>query len=386
MKDEYPVVFNDEAMNKLALAMGTAHSIISRDYLTHIHHAKIISLEASESKKLPQETLRLVRISTFNYDRHESIIEKLRSMFSALAMVKNRNIIFILRNKIDNDSENLELYMGVSGSSVESMRDSYSVLEHSIRGNFPGCQISQCFNEDIAELMPELVYKNSPFGCSVSSVSLDAVQRGSDDNFVQGMEKFADSMSGQPYTLILIASPVSGWEIFSDLNNLRELYTEISSYKTQSITVNETTTEGFSLTLGTQTGTTLSHSQNISRSFGRTDTLGKTQGRTKQEFNFAGSLIETGAALLGTAGGVVLGMPGLSFVGGILGRQLRDAVGSGQESSNESVQVSKGETLQVAEGSQEQEARQEGKSVSTALNQSRNSGKHSSGKRKQTCK
>ena len=99
MKDEYPNLFNDEAMNKLASAMGTAHSIISRDYLTHIHRAEVISLETPEIKKLPQEILRLVKINAFNYYRHESIIEKLRSMFSELAMVKNHNIIFILRNK-----------------------------------------------------------------------------------------------------------------------------------------------------------------------------------------------------------------------------------------------------------------------------------------------
>ncbi|MBQ7593543.1 MAG: ATP-binding protein [Synergistaceae bacterium] len=374
MDDYYPVKLDEKEINELALNMGIAHSLISRNYLTQMGHADIIELERSEKEKPPQETVRLIRIDAFNYDRNESIIEKLRSMFSALSMIKSRNVIFILNNKIDNNSEMLELYMGISGSSVEEMRDSYLILEQSVRGNFPGCSINQCFDEDIAEFIPELVYQNSPVGCSVSSVSIDAVQRGGDENFVQGMEKFADSMMGQPYTLMLIASPVSGQEILNEIKNFQELYTEISPYRTSTITLNETTTEGLTVTEGTQTSKTYSRSQSYNTSLSKTRSMSESRGKSEPKYDFAGSLIETGATLLGTAGSILLGVPGLSFAGGMLGRQLKDAAGFGQETLNSSIQTSQGETEQKTRGEQEQEGRQEGRSTARASNQSRNKG------------
>lgn len=374
MPDYYPEKLNAEEINKLALNMGISQSLISRDYLSRMEQAQIIGLSPSEMARPPQESIRLMRITALNYDRHESILEKLKSMFSALSMIRGRNIIMILNNRTDKESESLELYMGISGCRVEDMRDSYSILEQSVRGNFPGCISEQCFDDDIAAIMPELVYQASNAGCSVSSVSVDAVQRGNDENFVQGMEKFADAMRGHPYTLMLIASPVSGREISRTINYYRELYTEISQFRTLSVTWNDTKSEALTTTFGIQSGSSISHSKTLGTSKSHSHTDGISEGSSQQEYDFTGSLIETGTTLLGVAGSLMLGVPGISFAGSMLGRQIRDATGYTPKTSTNGKQTSDSETFQDSISEQSQEAEQHGQSVAVASNTGHNTG------------
>ena len=347
-----------EQTRQIALNMGVAQSLISRDYLTKMEGAEIIPLKKSERECPPQRKIRLLKITSLIYDKRESITEKLNSMFCALSLIHDCNIVLILNNYIDNDSETLELYMGLSGKYTEDMQGDYAILERSIRGNFPGCEIQKCYSEEIENLMPIFTYSSEEASsCAISSISVDAIQRGREENFIQGMEKFADGMRGNPYTLMMIATPISGEKLAESVQAYRQLYTELSPYKNITRNWNETTGEGQSISFGTHIGETLSRAKTNTTGTTTTVSSGTTNSTSQSQSNMQGSLIEAGLALTGFLGGALIGGPSFSALGGAyfgstLGRKIADVTG------NSPTNVTKGKTNSVANGKNISESEQ----------------------------
>lgn len=321
---------NAQEIQNLKLGMGIAHSLICRDYLYQMTKGDVLPLSDAEKIKSPQEKLRLFRISSIVYDKFENINEKLNSLFCALSLIQDCNLVMILDNYIDDTgNETQEFYIGVSGSSVEQTLESSKILERSLMGNFPGCELQDCFSEDLETLMPKLVFKDEETPCAVSSVSVDAVSRSSDKDFVQGMEKFADGLRGQPYTLMVVASPISGYELQSKINAYRELYTQISPYKLTTQTLNETRGEGTTINFGTQINKTLTRAKTVTNTWGTNHSTSTGQNISQAKKDMTGTLTEVGAALLGIAGGLSLGLPlwsllGFAYGGQRLGAQIND--------------------------------------------------------------
>ena len=313
---------DSQEIQDLKLGMGIAHSLICRDYLSNLNMGEVLSLSDFEKDKLPEEKLRLFRINSIVYDKSENINEKLNSVFCALSLIQDCNLVMILNNHIDDyGNETQEFYIGVSGSSAEQTLESSKILERSLMGNFPGCELRDYFVEELEKLMPKLVFKDEETPCVISSVSVDAVHRSADENFIQGMEKFADGLRGQPYTLMVVASPVSGYELQSKINAYRELYTQISPYKVTTQTLNETHGKGISINVGTQISETLSRAKTVTNSWGTSRNISTGQNTSQTKKDMTSTLTEVGAALLGIAGGVAFGVPLLSLLGFAYGGQ-----------------------------------------------------------------
>lgn len=313
---------NAQEFQDLKLGMGIAHSLICRDYLSKMATGEVLPLSDAERIKLPQEKLRLFRINSIVYDKFENVNEKLNSLFCALSLIQDCNLVMLLNNYIDDyGNETQEFYIGVSGSSVEQTLESSKILERSLMGNFPGCELKDCLKEELETLMPKLVFKEAETPCTVSSVSVDAIRRSSNENFIQGMEKFADGLRGQPYTLMVVASPVSGYELQSKINAYRELYTQISPYKVTTQTVNETHGKVTSINVGTQMSETLNRAKTVTNSWGTSHSISIGQNSSQTKKDMTGTLTEVGATLLGIAGGVALGVPMLSLLGFAYGGQ-----------------------------------------------------------------
>ena len=373
-KDNALIKKNKEEIQELALGMGIAHSLISRDYLSKIVDGEIISLDDKEKFKSPKEKLRLFRVKSIVYDKFENINEKLNSLFCALSLVQDCNLVMLLNNYIEDGNETQEFYIGVSGSSVEQTLEASNILEQSLKGNFPGCDLKKCVDSDIEKLMPDLVFKAEEIPCTISSVSVDAISRSSDEKFIQGMEKFADGMRGKPYTLMMVASPVSGYELQAKINAYRELYTQISPYKILTQTLNETRGSGTSINIGTQMSETLTRAKTLTNSWGTTQTTSKGKNISQSKKDMTGLLTEVGATLLGMTGGLILGAPALSLLGFAyggqrIGAQINEITNHSQKQETETESIANGTTEQTAVANQISEAIVKGINQAFAVNE-----------------
>lgn len=116
-KEKISGEMNSQEIQDLKLAMGMTHSLICRDYLSKLSAGEVLSLSDSEKNKLPHEKLRLFRINSINYDKFENVNEKLNSLFCALSLIQDCNLVMILNNYIDiYGNEKQKFYIGVSGS------------------------------------------------------------------------------------------------------------------------------------------------------------------------------------------------------------------------------------------------------------------------------
>ena len=117
---------NETEIQKLTLSMGIAHSLVCRDYLSKMTNAEVIPLSEAEKNEQSQKKIRLFRVDSIVYDKFENINEKLNSLFCAMSMVQDCNLIMLLNNHVDEGEEIQEFYIGVSGSSSEQTQKVFS--------------------------------------------------------------------------------------------------------------------------------------------------------------------------------------------------------------------------------------------------------------------
>lgn len=102
----------------------------------------------------------------------------------------------------------LGFYIGVR--SVDNTSTAEAILEKSFKGNFAGSQIQAIPQEEVQKVLGS-INKSGRFGTrqNVSSVSIVPSTRDEDkERFVQGIEKFIDTMKGSEYTAVFIAEPL----------------------------------------------------------------------------------------------------------------------------------------------------------------------------------
>lgn len=186
---------SEERVNtELQLAQGfnVADIYLNRTYLESFSAAPIVPAPKS---LMDTSKIRIIEITKIVYDKNEKFTDKLKSVYSALHSFGSAVAIII-----DSDGKNIKFYIGIRSAANASIAG--DVLESTLRGNFPGITynsltVSEC--ESMMEHIRELGVK------SLSSVSMVPSMREKEFNmesFVQGIEKFIDTLSGKTYTAI----------------------------------------------------------------------------------------------------------------------------------------------------------------------------------------
>lgn len=282
--------------NGLETADLIADFFVNKNYLHSINTCKSIPLEDVQHNFLP---ISMFEISKIVYDIDENINDKLVSVYSALSNFGSSALLFIF-----SDSEGVKFYLGTRD--INQPKIAKEILQKSLRGNFPGIVIREQSSSEIERLLES----NIPSVCSnmaVSAVSIVPSTRDDDkDKFVQGIEKFIDSMSGEKYTAVFISSPLSKVDLENKKREYEELYTILSQCSQANMTSSENNSEavaegtsetyscsinkGISDTTGTNMGT--SSGTNESKYKGKSSSIfifgrnsGKSSGENKGEFN-----------------------------------------------------------------------------------------------------
>ena len=187
-------------MESLVAGLATADCYISRTYLNDLFQNPVVAID----KELCQDSrLRLFHIGKFVYDKKENVNDKLTSVFSALHEMDSSVILLI-----QGHGDSISFYLGIYSNGVNAASCG-QVLKGGLLGNFPGSEPLPLKNSQVKVLLDEAVFGNMEMR-NISSVSVVPSMRDEDkDKFVQGMEKFIDTMQGEEYTAIFIASPVS---------------------------------------------------------------------------------------------------------------------------------------------------------------------------------
>lgn len=275
-----------EDLFQVPAAYQDVDRVVNKIYLQNLERCSIASCDSHSSNIA--ETACFFPIKRVILDQREDVLQKLASVYAGAGSV-NANLALIIRGY---SSGEVEFYLGVCGeeSRINGAYPKARVLYDSFVGNFPGCRDDNTFlldAEDTRVLLNKCYDTEYNAVASVSCIaSLRNRNEGQNYGFYQGMDKLIDTMSGNDYSVVILARPLDSIELELVRLELENLYSRLSPYSkvvlganwsdakslakalSKNISVNVTNTNSASLSVGKNQNLTQSINEFSSDNFG----------------------------------------------------------------------------------------------------------------------
>ncbi|MFD0942819.1 ATP-binding protein [Savagea faecisuis] len=238
---------------------------------------------------------RIFHFQKIVYDVEEDVYEKLVTVLTTIHTLKGKTFLLL-----KSDGSTIHFYIGIVADDSKGVATG---LEESIRGIFPGTQLQGLDRNAINSTLQE-TFQSEQFIASVSGLPSLKVE----DHYIQGLEKFIESMHGREFTTILIADPVYSDQLTVMRQGYEEIATMLSPFEKVTTTLSESEAHGTTETLTNTIGQTLSESLSKTSTTTKSDSHGKSQKKMSGAGIAAGGLgVAAGAAVLGPVGALVAG-------------------------------------------------------------------------------
>lgn len=320
----------------LTKAISSVDMILSKSYLSALNSSQIVSSkttveENSDFYNYLNSTTRFFDVTQIVLNKKENVRDKLVSVFNAVGTLGSSLIMMIRGNE-----NSVSVSFGVKSMDSENIGKYSRILEDSIKGNFPGTKLKPLRIPDIKDA----IKNNFPQHPAITSVTdvpgIRSEEENKDRQFMQGIEKFLDTMQGKEYTLFLIADPI----MLSDMQNsrtaLENLYSSLAPFCESQYTMGISETEG--ITSADTKTVTDAVNESVTKTV--THTVGKSTSKTDGKgvnYNTNGATL--GVTLGSGLGSIITGAG--TIAGGVVGGFIGGALGSVGFSKNHSETESK---------------------------------------------
>ncbi|MFL0167271.1 ATP-binding protein [Candidatus Clostridium helianthi] len=354
----------------LIQAFSNADNIINKNYLRNLEKLEIIRLPRELENVDIISKARFIKINKLVYSKNENMLDKLATVLNA-ASISGASVTTI----INSDGNKIDYYIGVINKNLEEdLTVQAEILEGTFEANFAGSKLDNLTNNEFEKLYESIFDEDDNERKIITSVSGVAALRVNDSNdvesYIQGLEKFVDSLNGKAYTAILIADPVPNNEIQVMRAGYENLYSELSPFLKSELSFNEndtlTLTEGSTTGITDTVNTSISYTQNHSESNGWSNSKSFGESETKN----LGAALGVGIAAVGTVAGTAIGGPVGAIIGGAIGGAASSAISAivGSKTYSENTTNGQSYNASISYG----QSNQEGSSKSTS-NQSSSS-------------
>lgn len=192
----------DKVNNTWIKTIEEVDIFVSKNSLSKLNDCYVLDPAEKALSVFPIELFCLKRLA---YNPKEGIVDKLVNVYAAMNSIGATVFIIIHGEKDGNTS----FYIGCL--SRNNIDEAHVLLKSSFEGNFPGIEFESCSRKqknDILDTYFPLEYKQK----SIASVSVSADFRKekTEDKiaYIQGIEKFIETMKGQEYTAMFLAEPI----------------------------------------------------------------------------------------------------------------------------------------------------------------------------------
>lgn len=283
-------------IQELYSAFESADNILLKKYVTSL--SEFACKELSDDLKTIEvgKNISLYRIARLAYDKDENIQDKLTTVYSTVLSLDNSALILLLQG----EQSRVNLFVGVASRNFyrsESEENKKTVLvcdnnlldnmgkslKGAFEGIFPGTDLIKVNNVstgDVVDLksQTEIISEcldNANFIAAVSSIpTLRNSNEHKNSEFVQGLEKFIDTMRGKVYSAIIIADAVKNDKIETICAGYEDIYSQLAPFKQSSQTLS--TTESSTDTESFLKGVTDSTNETIAKSLTHGTATSKT--------------------------------------------------------------------------------------------------------------
>ncbi|WP_294160550.1 ATP-binding protein [uncultured Selenomonas sp.] len=242
METPAPALTNDGGFDRLAVlqdnlrhCLGILDDEVLKGYLTRLSAMPIVAMDGKELAALEQtDDIYFFRITELVYQENEFSVPKFATLFHSMA---NKPCTLVLM--VVSDGTTNALYLGVRAEREEHSSSTLaSILQQSLDGLFPGSRVQPFFKEDI-----EASLKKLSFGSVTSATGIADFQQNvetlDDKKFVQGLEKFIDSMQGKRYHAFFVAENMGREQIQALRREYEDIYTQISPFAAMTLSFSQ---------------------------------------------------------------------------------------------------------------------------------------------------
>lgn len=308
---------DDRNYEELDRAIALAQHDVYKQYLNELSYYPLVRPDEKLLAEKAGERVQFIKLTELTRTKGEDLLQKLSTVYhSAMAL----GCTLIVMVNVPKNNAPVNIYLGirnnvVTDSDVDSknkIQTSFTTLKKGLRAQFPGTT----FEEKISE---EQLFSTDPsfFGDPIkyiSSVTCVAAirdkQKTEEKKFIQGIEKFIDTMNGRPYTALFIAEPISPQQQAQMREGYQELYTTLSPFaktnwsfsEENGTSVMQTLTQGTSDSITTGTSKTKGHTTHFGINVG--GSVGSARNAPTGVAR-AGQAISGLSSMLGAVGGIV---------------------------------------------------------------------------------
>lgn len=282
--DRYEVTLASKVQSVRTAALEAADSFVSRNSLAKLDSCEVLMPTENAMSLFPMELFRLKRLA---YNPSEGIVDKLVNVYASMNSI-GATIFTLIHGTQEGCTE---FFIGcVSRKSGDA---SSQLLKNSFEGNFPGIEFSSVTGAEKKTLMDSyfpLEYKHQ----SIASVSVSADFRKNKAEeqiqYIQGVEKFINTMKGQEYSALFLAEPISRSDCRDKKLAYENIITELSKFSHISINYSENDSLAVNEALSSGTSDSIAKSINNSVSDNTSYSIGVSKGRNSgSTYSFFGT-------------------------------------------------------------------------------------------------
>ncbi|MCD8109566.1 MAG: DUF87 domain-containing protein [Clostridiales bacterium] len=267
----------DELDKGLINSLNNASSIITRDYLDRLETYELVVPSREDTDINIAECGKFYKLTKLVLNREENFLNKLTTIVNVASSIDCSLVTIIC-----GDGYKIDFYFGIlsKNARLHNMTDQdrreadAAAFKGALDGNLIGSELREMEAGDVAAFKDKVLSARDNCYSSVSGVV--ALRNNDDksvDGYVQGIENLVDSLQGQRYTIVMLADPVSTEELNVMKEGYQTLYTQLSTFASSSVTINESDTVSIS------ESRTEGISKGISYGVAMTQSKTKTQGK-----------------------------------------------------------------------------------------------------------
>lgn len=271
-----------DSVEGLESAIQSAEYFINKGYLDFLSEYEPLTLPQKEQSL---RYMRLCKLEKIVYDKNEDITDKLISVYGALSQFVNNVVLLLI-----GEPQKVSIYLGVRSKSHVAVAE--GILMDSFVANFPGSSLVAQTQDELSRII-ETSFNNTQddfsdeSGLSIECISVTPSLRGEKrETFVQGLEKFIDTMRGEEYVCEIIATPLNRDQADSRRRGLEEIAAALSPFEKTTLAQSETDTRTLSEGVTDSVSTTISKGVSLSTGTSTGYSKGKSTG-----FNLGASFL-----------------------------------------------------------------------------------------------
>ena len=189
---------------------------------------------------------KLYRLTKLVINNEENFLDKLTTIMNVASSIRC-SVVTILKS----DGIKVDFYFGIISkyARMDTKADQQrreadaAAFKGALQGNLVGSEIQELSEAYATNFCEELFSQKDICYSAVSGiVALRDEEEKKTENYVQGIENLVDALHGLPYTILMLADPMDTSELASVKKGYETLYTQLSAFAGNSVTISESDT------------------------------------------------------------------------------------------------------------------------------------------------